>query len=83
MGLSGSWNKSRELAEGEVPASAAEVLTEAHVPHGDHHGHDAACKQPQEPPGLVLVGRQESPEGLDAVVADHRVGGESKTQARQ
>jgi hypothetical protein len=68
------------LAEGQIPTSAPEVFTQAEIPHGNHHGHDAPGKQPQDPPRLILVGRQEGSQSLDAVVSHHRISSERKTQ---
>ena len=72
-----------KLAKRQVVAFAAEVLAVPEVTQRHHHRHDGACKQPELPPLATLVGHQKSAQGLDAVVADHRVGGQRKSQKRE
>ena len=72
-----------KLAKRQVVAFASQVLAVPKVTQRHHHSHDGACKQPELPPLATLVGHQEGAQGLDAVVADHRVGGQRKSQKRE
>ena len=72
-----------KLSKREVVPFSSEVLAVSEVAQRDNHGHDGACKQPELPPFATLVGHQERAQSLDAVVPDHRVGGQRKSQKRE
>ena len=72
-----------EFSEGEVVAFATEHFAIAQVAHGHGEGHDAARKEPQQPPRLLLIGVEEWPQRLNGVIAHNGIGRKGETDKRK
>ena len=72
-----------EFSEGEVVAFATEHFAIAQVAHGHGESHDAARKEPQQPPRLLLIGVEERPQRLNGVVAYDGICGEGESEKRK